>query len=61
MPEGSRRAAERLGAHSRVAPRRAGDLRDSQADIAAAREALGFEPSVDFEEGLRRTAAALLG
>ena len=43
------------------APPRAGDLRDSQADIGAAREVLGFEPSVDFEEGLRRTAEALLG
>jgi nucleoside-diphosphate-sugar epimerase len=34
---------------------RDGDIRDSQADIAQAREFLGYEPQVDFEEGLRRT------
>jgi nucleoside-diphosphate-sugar epimerase len=37
-----------------VAPR-AGDVRDSQADISRARALLGYEPSVPFEEGLRRT------
>jgi UDP-glucose 4-epimerase len=42
------------------APPRAGDIRDSWADISAARETLGYEPSVDVEEGLRRTATALL-
>jgi nucleoside-diphosphate-sugar epimerase len=34
---------------------RAGDIKHSLADIRAAREAMGYEPSVDFEEGLRRT------
>ena len=34
---------------------RAGDVRDSQADIAKARRLLGYEPIVGFEEGLRRT------
>jgi nucleoside-diphosphate-sugar epimerase len=34
---------------------RAGDVRDSQADITRARELLGYEPIVSFEEGLRRT------
>ncbi|HEX2444392.1 MAG TPA: SDR family oxidoreductase [Vicinamibacterales bacterium] len=34
---------------------RAGDVRDSQADIGRARELLGYEPRVPFEEGLRRT------
>jgi nucleoside-diphosphate-sugar epimerase len=34
---------------------RAGDVRDSQADITRARRVLGYEPSVSFEEGLRRT------
>jgi nucleoside-diphosphate-sugar epimerase len=34
---------------------RAGDVRDSQADITRAREILGYEPLVSFEEGLRRT------
>jgi len=37
------------------APPRAGDIRDSLADIALARELLGYEPKVDFREGLRRT------
>jgi UDP-glucose 4-epimerase len=37
------------------APVRSGDIRDSLADIELARELLGFEPTVDFSEGLRRT------
>ncbi len=36
-------------------PPRDGDIRDSQADISAAREYLGYEPGVQFEEGLQRT------
>jgi nucleoside-diphosphate-sugar epimerase len=36
-------------------PTREGDVRDSQADIFKARQMLGFEPSVAFEDGLRRT------
>ncbi len=36
-------------------PPREGDIRDSQADISQAREFLGYEPKVGFEEGLRRT------
>jgi UDP-glucose 4-epimerase len=44
----------------RHAPPRPGDIRDSWADLTAAREALGFEPAVPLEEGLRRTADALL-
>jgi UDP-glucose 4-epimerase len=43
------------------APPRAGDVRDSWADITAAREALAWEPAVDLEHGLRLTAEALLG
>ena len=42
-------------ARANYAAPRAGDIRDSQADIALAREKLGYEPSVGFEEGLRRT------
>jgi len=38
-------------------PEREGDVRDSLADISAAREALGYIPQVGFEEGLRRTVA----
>jgi UDP-glucose 4-epimerase len=34
---------------------RAGDVRHSEADIAAATTDLGYEPTVDFEHGLRRT------
>ena len=36
-------------------PERAGDVKHSLADIGAAREALGYEPKVHFEEGLRNT------
>jgi nucleoside-diphosphate-sugar epimerase len=34
---------------------RTGDVRDSLADITLARQLLGYEPHVSFEEGLRRT------
>jgi nucleoside-diphosphate-sugar epimerase len=34
---------------------RAGDVRDSQADITKARRLLGYSPSVSFEDGLRAT------
>jgi nucleoside-diphosphate-sugar epimerase len=34
---------------------RAGDVRDSQADISKARALLGFKPTVGLEEGLRHT------
>jgi len=37
-----------------VEPRK-GDIRDSQADISQARQKLGYDPQVGFEEGLRRT------
>ena len=37
------------------APARAGDIRDSQADISRAVELLGYATVVDFREGLRRT------
>jgi nucleoside-diphosphate-sugar epimerase len=36
-------------------PPRAGDVRDSQADIGKARDLLGYAPIVTFEEGLKRT------
>ena len=42
------------GEPNRIAMR-AGDIRSSLADISAAREAYGYEPHVQFEEGLRRT------
>lgn len=34
---------------------RPGDVRDSLADISQAKKVLGYQPRVDFEEGLRRT------
>jgi nucleoside-diphosphate-sugar epimerase len=38
-------------------PERAGDIKHSLADISAARQAIGYEPQVGFEDGLRRTVA----
>jgi UDP-glucose 4-epimerase len=43
------------------APPRPGDIRDSWADVTAAKEVLGWEPTVPLDDGLRRTADALLG
>ncbi|HKT43999.1 MAG TPA: NAD-dependent epimerase/dehydratase family protein [Gaiellaceae bacterium] len=37
------------------APPRPGDIRDSWADVTAARDVLGYVPSIDLEEGLRLT------
>ena len=34
-------------------PPRAGDIRDSNADISKARELLGYDPEFDFEKGIR--------
>jgi nucleoside-diphosphate-sugar epimerase len=34
---------------------RSGDVKDSQADIAKAQRLLGYQPTVSFEEGLKRT------
>jgi UDP-N-acetylglucosamine/UDP-N-acetyl-alpha-D-glucosaminouronate 4-epimerase len=34
---------------------RAGDVRDSQADISKAQKLLGYQPTVSFEDGLRQT------
>ena len=36
-------------------PERAGDVKHSLADLSLATNHLGYRPSVDFEEGLRRT------
>ncbi len=36
-------------------PERPGDVRDSLADITEARKILGYEPQVDFDEGLQRS------
>ncbi|HEV3436028.1 MAG TPA: NAD-dependent epimerase/dehydratase family protein, partial [Gemmata sp.] len=39
------------------APARAGDVKFSKADIRRTRADLGYEPNVEFEEGLARTVA----
>jgi UDP-glucose 4-epimerase len=36
-------------------PPRTGDVRDSLADISAARKVLGYEPRIGFEDGLRKS------
>jgi UDP-glucose 4-epimerase len=41
-------------------PARAGEVRDSWADIGAAKSLLGWEPRIGLEEGLRLTAEPLL-
>jgi len=38
-------------------PARQGDIRDSQADISSAQEALGYDVVVPFREGITRTVA----
>lgn len=49
----------REGVKPEFTPPRAGDVRDSQADIAKAERLLGWTPEVSLHEGLRRTALAL--
>jgi UDP-glucose 4-epimerase len=41
----------------RYAPDRSGDVKHSLADISQARECFGYEPLVDFREGIERTVA----
>lgn len=49
-------AALGTNAEPEYGPARVGDVRNSKADIALAREVLGYEVLVPFEEGIRRTA-----
>jgi nucleoside-diphosphate-sugar epimerase len=42
-------------------PSRAGDIRDSWADLSKSKRVLGYEPQVGLEEGLRRTVEFLRG
>jgi nucleoside-diphosphate-sugar epimerase len=64
-PESVNRIADLIGeivgkpVEKRHLPPRAGDIRDSFADISAAREVLGWEPQVGLDEGLRLTVEAL--
>ena len=38
-----------------MVPRAGGDVKHSLADVSKAEAGLGYRPTVDFEEGLRRT------
>jgi len=42
-------------AKAKYAPPREGDIRDSQADITLAKNVLGYNPRIGFEEGLKNT------
>jgi nucleoside-diphosphate-sugar epimerase len=42
-------------------PAQPGDVRESWADVSAARATIGYAPEVGFEEGLGRTIDAMLG
>jgi UDP-N-acetylglucosamine/UDP-N-acetyl-alpha-D-glucosaminouronate 4-epimerase len=42
-------------------PGRAGDVPHTLADVSAAKSDFGYEPRVDFEEGLRRTVEFFIG
>jgi nucleoside-diphosphate-sugar epimerase len=42
-------------ANAKYVPPREGDIRDSQADITSAREVLGYNPRIGFEQGLQLT------
>jgi UDP-glucose 4-epimerase len=55
-----RMLADRLGVEARAdyAPPRTGDVRDSLADITQARQVLGYDVLISFEEGLQRTVDA---
>jgi len=46
---------EGVGISPEYGPPRAGDVRDSQADVTAAVRDLGHAPRFSFEEGMRRT------
>jgi UDP-glucose 4-epimerase len=45
----------KMNVSARHEPPRVGDVRESMADITLARQLLGYEPSIGFEEGLRRS------
>lgn len=49
--------ASRFEGEPRTAPSRRGDIPHSFADITAARNVFGYDPSFDFEEGLALTLA----
>jgi nucleoside-diphosphate-sugar epimerase len=66
-PASVNRIADTIGAilgkpvERRHLPPRAGDIRDSWADLSKAGRVLGYAPEVALEDGLRRTVEYLLG
>jgi nucleoside-diphosphate-sugar epimerase len=50
---------EALGAQllPRYEPPRVGDVKDSLADVSLARELIGYEPAIKFDEGIKKTIA----
>ena len=42
-------------------PTRAGDVRTTHADVSLARARFGYEPTIDIDEGIRRTVALFKG
>jgi len=63
LAEAARAAARACGATPGAivrAPARAGEISRSLAEVAGAARQLGFRAEVDLDEGLRRTAAAML-
>ena len=66
-PASVNQVAETIGAilgkpvRKRHLPPRAGDIRDSWADLGKAERLLGYRPQIGLEEGLRRTVEFLRG
>jgi UDP-glucose 4-epimerase len=64
VPTSVNRLLELIASMCRVTPQpvfeppRPGDVRMTQADVSLAGESFGYEPSVDIEEGLKRTVAS---
>jgi nucleoside-diphosphate-sugar epimerase len=53
--ENMKKLTGRMNVQAEYAPPRAGDVRDSLADLTLARSLLGYTPKVGLEEGLRLT------
>jgi UDP-glucose 4-epimerase len=66
-PASVNHVAETIGAivgkpvRRRELPTRAGDLRDSWADLSKSQRVLGYTPEIALADGLRHTAESLLG
>jgi UDP-glucose 4-epimerase len=51
----------KLNVQPKHEPPRVGDVRESMADITLARQLLGYEPRITFDEGLRRSIDYYVG